>query len=168
MPELACEACNATWTAGIDGILQSDYWSATTHFAAIYATDVFFLFEEMKMAVPGLSCQALLRMLDQQTVRFGRMSIKVSILFMSQCLNGYQNISLLMCTTILRIQDITICPFAVFQSEEQAIFDGVFIAKDEDVTRFVNLNTKHNQTCNVADYNQLSINSFSINENSGR
>lgn len=72
LPELACEACNATWTAGIDDILQSDYWPATLHFATIYATDVFFSFEEMKMAAPGLSCQAYLRMLDQRTVRFGR------------------------------------------------------------------------------------------------
>lgn len=38
------------------------------------------------------------------------------------------------------------CPFVLFRSEEQAIFDGVFIAKDEDVTRFINYiqsTTKH-------------------------
>ncbi|GAA6079205.1 uncharacterized protein LOC124379646 isoform X1 [Tachysurus ichikawai] len=33
---------------------------------------VFLSFEEMKMAAPGLSCQAFSRMLDQRTVRFGR------------------------------------------------------------------------------------------------
>ena len=77
MPELACEACKATWTAGVEDLLRSDYWPATLHFATIYATDVFFSFEEMKMAAPGLSCQAFLRMLDQRTVRFGRVSIEV-------------------------------------------------------------------------------------------
>ena len=76
MPELACEACKATWTAGVEDLLRSDYWPATLHFATIYATDVFFSFEEMKMAAPGLSCQAFLRMLDQRTVRFGRVSIE--------------------------------------------------------------------------------------------
>ena len=77
MPELACEVCKATWTAGVDGILHSDYWPATLNFATIYGTDVFASFEEMKMAAPGLSCQAFLQMLDQRTVRFGRVSIEV-------------------------------------------------------------------------------------------
>ena len=39
MPELACEACAATWTTGVDDLLRSDYWPATLHFATIYATD---------------------------------------------------------------------------------------------------------------------------------
>lgn len=81
MPELACETCNAKWTAGINDILRSDYWPATLHFATIYATDVFFSFEEMKMAAPGLSCQAYLRMIDQRTVRFGRVSTEVVFSF---------------------------------------------------------------------------------------
>ncbi|CAL8294724.1 unnamed protein product [Arctogadus glacialis] len=72
MPELACEVCKATWTAGVDGILHSDYWPATLNFATIYETDVFASFEEMKMAAPGLSCQAFLKMLDRRTARFGR------------------------------------------------------------------------------------------------
>ncbi len=55
MPELACEARKATWTAGVEDLLRSDYWPATLHFATIYATDVFFSFEEMKMAWSVLS-----------------------------------------------------------------------------------------------------------------
>ncbi len=74
MPELSCEACQATWAAGVVDLNRSDYWPATLHFATVYATDVFFSFEEMKMASPGLSCQAFVRMLDQRTVRFGRVS----------------------------------------------------------------------------------------------
>ncbi|RXN30287.1 ATP-binding cassette sub-family D member 3 [Labeo rohita] len=72
MPELSCEACQATWAAGVVDLNRSDYWPATLQFSTMYATDVFFSFEEMKMAAPGLSCQAFLRMLDQRTVRFGR------------------------------------------------------------------------------------------------
>ncbi|KAJ4936580.1 hypothetical protein JOQ06_001169 [Pogonophryne albipinna] len=72
----------------------------------------------MKMAAPGLSFQAYLRMLDQRTLRFGRTG-KIST-------------------------DSFIKSF--FESEEQAIFDGVFIARDEDVSRFVDYihtTTKH-------------------------
>ncbi|MEQ2167018.1 hypothetical protein GOODEAATRI_034521, partial [Goodea atripinnis] len=71
MPELVCEACDATWTSGVHDVNLSDYWPATLHFSTLYGTDVFFTFEEMKMAAPGLSCQAFLKMLDQRTVRFG-------------------------------------------------------------------------------------------------
>jgi hypothetical protein len=81
MPELACSACKATWTAGVEEVLRCDYWPATLHFATIYETDVFFSFEELKMAAPGLSCQAFLKMLDQRTVRFGRVSIEVICCF---------------------------------------------------------------------------------------
>ncbi|XP_030582084.1 uncharacterized protein LOC115778169 [Archocentrus centrarchus] len=73
MPELRCEARQTSWTSGVDQLNRSDYWPATLHFSTVYATDVFFSFEEMKMAAPGLSCQAFLKMLDQRTVRFGRM-----------------------------------------------------------------------------------------------
>ncbi len=65
MPELGCEACQATWGAGLDNLIRNEYWPATLHFATIYLTDIFHSFEEMKMAAPGLSCQALLRMLDR-------------------------------------------------------------------------------------------------------
>ncbi|KAF3842759.1 hypothetical protein F7725_001608 [Dissostichus mawsoni] len=58
MPELSCDACHATWAAGVDNLIRSGYWPATLQFATIYDTDVFHSFEEMKMAAPGLSCQA--------------------------------------------------------------------------------------------------------------
>ncbi|KAF3835649.1 hypothetical protein F7725_028207, partial [Dissostichus mawsoni] len=77
MPELSCDACHATWAAGVDNLIRSGYWPATLQFATIYDTDVFHSFEEMKMEAPGLSCQAFLRMLDQRTLHFGRVSIKM-------------------------------------------------------------------------------------------
>lgn len=76
MPELFCEACQATWSAAVADLNSSHYWPATLQFATIYTTDIFFSFEEVKMVAPGLSCQAFLRMLDQRTVRFGRVSIE--------------------------------------------------------------------------------------------
>ena len=77
MADLTCESCKATWTAGVDDILKEDYWPATLQFSTVFATDVFFSFEEMKMASSGLSCQAFLRLLDRRTVRFGRVSIEL-------------------------------------------------------------------------------------------
>ena len=76
MPELSCHTCDATWAAGLDNLIQSGYWPATIQFSTIYGTDVFYSLEEMKMAAPGLSCQAFLRMLDQRTFRFGHVSTK--------------------------------------------------------------------------------------------
>lgn len=81
MPELGCEGCDATWTCGVHDLNLNDYWPATLHFSTVYATDVFYTFEELKMAAPGLSCQAFLKMLDQRTIRFGRVSTLVYILW---------------------------------------------------------------------------------------
>lgn len=56
----------------MDDLIRNDYWPATSHYSTVYATDVLFSFEELKMAAPGISSQAFLRMLDQRTVRFCR------------------------------------------------------------------------------------------------
>ncbi|XDV42697.1 hypothetical protein PO909_011315, partial [Leuciscus waleckii] len=154
MPELICEACQATWTAGVDDLNRSYFWLATLQFATLYATDVFFSFEEMKMAAPGLSCQAFLRMLNQPTVRFGRTG-KISTDSFLKSFFEWEAV---------RFEVDNICKEEPFncpactpdmlavsvdgnrkhyrfknaaRSEEQAIFEGVFIAKDEDVKRFV-------------------------------
>ncbi|XP_026104409.1 uncharacterized protein LOC113075981 [Carassius auratus] len=154
MPELSCEACQATWTAGVGDLNLSDYWPATLHFATIYATDVFFSFEEMKMAAPGLSCQAFLRMLDQRTVRFGRCG-KISKDSFQKSFFEWEAVRY----EVDKIckEEPFICPACspdmlavsvdgnrkhyrfknAARSEEKAIFEDVFIAKDEDVTRFV-------------------------------
>ncbi|XP_051236827.1 uncharacterized protein LOC127352456 isoform X2 [Dicentrarchus labrax] len=72
MPELTCEGCQATWTAGLDDLIKTGYWPATLHFVTIYETDLFYTFEDMKMESPGMSFQAYLRMLEKRTARFGR------------------------------------------------------------------------------------------------
>ncbi|CAM4703719.1 unnamed protein product [Leuciscus chuanchicus] len=165
MPELVCEACQATWTAGVADLNRSDYWPATLQFATVYATDVFFSFEEMKMAAPGLSCQAFLRMLNQRTVRFGRTG-KISADSFQKSFFEWEAV---------RFEVENICKEEPFncpactpdmlavsvdgnrkhyrfknaaRSEEQAIFEGVFIAKDEDVKRFVD--HIHNTTKHVS------------------
>ncbi|RXN11609.1 ATP-binding cassette sub-family D member 3 [Labeo rohita] len=154
MPELSCEACQATWAAEVVDLNRSDYWPATLHFSTMYATDVFFSFEEMKMAAPGLSCQAFLRMLDQRTVRFGRTG-KISTDSFQKSFFEWEAVRY----EVDKIckEEHFICPACTpdmlavsvdgnrkhyrfknaARSEEQAIFEDIFIAKDEDVARFV-------------------------------
>lgn len=78
MPYMCCEVCKTTWTAGVDDLIGSNYWPATLQFSTVYATDVFISFKEMKMAAPGISFQAFLRMLDRRTAHFGRVSVSLS------------------------------------------------------------------------------------------
>ncbi|KAF3837678.1 hypothetical protein F7725_009446, partial [Dissostichus mawsoni] len=106
------------------------------------------------MAAPGLSCQAFLRMLDQRTFRFGR-SGKISADNFQQSFFEWEAVR-------FEVENICkeesfICPACTpdmlavsvdgnrkhyrfkhaARSEEKATFEGVFIAKDEEVTRFV-------------------------------
>ncbi|XP_059921902.1 uncharacterized protein LOC132468207 isoform X1 [Gadus macrocephalus] len=154
MPEMKCEACKATWSAGVDDLVRNDYWLATLHFSTVYSTDVFHSHEELKMAAAGLSCQAFLRMLDQRTVRFGRTGKITADSFRKSFLEW----------EAVRFEVDKICreePFVcpactpdmlavsvdgnrkhyrfknAARSEEQALFDGIFIAKDDEVERFV-------------------------------
>ncbi|MEQ2245856.1 hypothetical protein ILYODFUR_032239, partial [Ilyodon furcidens] len=154
MPELVCEVCDATWTSGVHDLNLSDYWPATLHFSTLYGTDVFFTFEEMKMAAPCLSCQAFLKMLDQRTVHFGRTG-KISADSFQKSFFEWEavryDIDKMLRKDPFMCQACTPDMLAVSvdgnrkhyrfknaaRSEEQAIFEDIFIARDEDVGRFV-------------------------------
>ncbi|XP_067219639.1 uncharacterized protein [Chanodichthys erythropterus] len=153
MPEMKCEACKATWSAGVDDLVRNDYWPSL-HFSTVYATDVFCSYEELKMAAPGLSCQAFLRMLDQRTVRFGRTGKITADSFRKSFLE-WEAVRFEV-DKICR-EEHFVCPACTpdmlavsvdgnrkhyrfknaARSEEQALFDGIFIAKDDEVERFV-------------------------------
>ncbi|KAL7880617.1 hypothetical protein SRHO_G00028710 [Serrasalmus rhombeus] len=55
-------------------LLRRGYWLGNINFCIVFAADVFLSFREMKMAAPGLSIQAFVKMLQKRTVRFGRNS----------------------------------------------------------------------------------------------
>ncbi|KAF3833353.1 hypothetical protein F7725_027018 [Dissostichus mawsoni] len=165
MPELSCHTCDATWAAGLDDLIQSGYWPATLHFSTIYETDVFYSFEEMK-----ISCQAFLRMLDQRTFRFGR-SGKISADSFQKSFFEWEAVRFevenickeesFICkeraSSVLRapriclrfqwMETILTKTYVAFRSEEKATFEGVFIAKDEEVTRFVDYTTTKHGVC---------------------
>ncbi|KAF3854447.1 hypothetical protein F7725_022502 [Dissostichus mawsoni] len=117
----------------------------------------------MKMAAPGLSCQAFLRMLDQRTLRFGRAG-KISADSFHKRFFEWEAVRFEVDNIVK--EERFICPacspdmLAVLvdgnrkhyrfknsaRSEEQAIFEGVFISKDEDVAKCVDYThstTKH-------------------------
>lgn len=54
---------------------KSGYWPGNIPASALFTTDVLVSFQEMKMASPGMSFQAFVKMLDEKTILFGRVSI---------------------------------------------------------------------------------------------
>ncbi|XP_028456560.1 uncharacterized protein LOC114570425 isoform X2 [Perca flavescens] len=161
MPELSCERCQATWTAGVDDLRVRGYWPATLNFATIYEEDLFFTFESLKMASPGMSCQAFLGMLKKRTVCFGRTGKLSSDSFQKSffewaavqyevdAICKEDQFSCPACTPAMLAVSVDgnrkLYRFkSTARSEERPIVDGVFIANDEDVTRFVD--QVHNKT----------------------
>lgn len=51
MQELSCLGCQASWNAGVDDLIRSGYWPATT----IHEADLFCHFEDKEMALVGMS-----------------------------------------------------------------------------------------------------------------
>ncbi|XP_056612847.1 uncharacterized protein LOC130428680 isoform X2 [Triplophysa dalaica] len=115
---------------------------------------VFLSFEDLKMAAPGLSRLAFIRMLDMKTAHYGRSgnlcgdAFYKSFLEWSICryevdkICGTQHFKCTACTPLM-------LPVAVDgnrklhrfkkagNSKESGYFDGVFLCKDEDVSLFV-------------------------------
>ncbi|XDV13820.1 hypothetical protein PO909_002147 [Leuciscus waleckii] len=165
LPQIICKACEATWSPGVDDLIRNDYWPATSHYSTVYATDVLFSFEELKMAAPGMSSQAFLRMLDQRTVRFGRSGNITADSFRKSFLEWE---AVRFEVDKLCQEDHFDCPAcnpdmlavsvdgnrkhyrfkSAARSEEKAIFDGVFIANDDDVAKFVDY--VHTSTSHVS------------------
>ncbi|XP_062412037.1 uncharacterized protein LOC134102072 isoform X2 [Sardina pilchardus] len=155
LPEMKCAECNASWIAEVGDLVRSDYWPATEHFATVYAMDVFSSYEDMKMAAPGLSCQAFLRMIDQRTIRFGRSGKVIADSFRRSFLeweavqfevDGLCKEDHFACTACTP-EMLAICvdgnrkhyrfKSAARTEEQTPIFGDAFIALDEEVQRFV-------------------------------
>ncbi|ROI93617.1 hypothetical protein DPX16_3287 [Anabarilius grahami] len=153
LPQIRCKACEATWSPGVEDLIRNDYWPATSHYSTVYATDVLFSFKELKMAAPEclakhfLECwiNALFALavgnitadsfrksfLEWEAVRF-----KVDKLCQEDhfdcpaCSPDMLAVSVDGNRKHYRFKSAA-------RSEEKAIFDGVFIANNDDVARFV-------------------------------
>ncbi|KAI4815560.1 hypothetical protein KUCAC02_005702 [Chaenocephalus aceratus] len=127
LPQINC-TCGKTWSIGMGDLVESGYWPATVNFETLYAVDLFTTYEDLKITAPGMSRQAFVSMLEHRTKLFGR-SGKI-------CGDTLQK-SFLEWT------------YAKFESQPGpcGFFDGVFLAKDAEVSSFVDYihgTTRHN------------------------
>ena len=74
MPELYCGGGGTTWTPGLVDVQQSGYWPATIQSSVLYDCEVFKAFEDFKLASPGSSRLAMVKMLNMKTTSYGRVS----------------------------------------------------------------------------------------------
>lgn len=81
MPHLSCAVCGYSREPSLSEIQRSLYWPGNIPASIIFTTDVLISFQEMKMASPGISFQAFVKMLDEKTILFGRVSILFAFLF---------------------------------------------------------------------------------------
>ncbi|XP_050960579.1 uncharacterized protein LOC127161868 [Labeo rohita] len=107
--------------------------------------DVFSTFEEMKTVAPGLSRQGFLRLLEQRTQQFGRKGKIHGDVFQRSFME--YTFCQFLCEKMANVEHFT-CPactpnmLAVSADgnrklSEEPYFDGIFIAKDADVSSFV-------------------------------
>ncbi|KAF3851721.1 hypothetical protein F7725_013493 [Dissostichus mawsoni] len=153
LPQINC-TCGKTWSIGIGDLVESGYWPATVNFETLYAVDLFTTYEDLKITAPGMSRQAFVSMLEHRTKLFGRVSTRWKVVryvaksflewtytkFEVERLSQVQHFQFPSCTPSM---------FAVaingnrklyrFKSQPGpcGFFDGVFLAKDAEVSSFV-------------------------------
>ncbi|KAA0701600.1 hypothetical protein E1301_Tti022939 [Triplophysa tibetana] len=79
IPRLYCERCQENWVPGLREVQDTGYWLGTINFSTLYDFEVFLSFEDLKMAAPGLSRLAFIRMLDMKTAHYGRCAVQNTI-----------------------------------------------------------------------------------------
>ncbi|XP_073731715.1 uncharacterized protein [Misgurnus anguillicaudatus] len=154
LPHLRCEQCRETWIPGVLEMQKSGYWPATVNFCTIYDEEVFMSFEDLKMAAPGLSRLAFIRMLDMKTVHYGRIGTLCGDAFLKSYFEwsicryevdkicGEQHFMCPACTPLMLAVAVDgnrkLHRFKkAGNSEDSGYFEGLFLCKDEDVSSFV-------------------------------
>ncbi|KAG9278143.1 hypothetical protein AMEX_G5953 [Astyanax mexicanus] len=154
LPALSCTKCLTSWTAGLDELVQSGYWPATINHQTIFDVDLFQSFHDLKQLAPGLSRQAFIGMLDERTKSFGRTGkicgdtfqrsflewccarhevdklIKVEPFHCTACSPHMHAVSVDGNRKLYRFKNASGCA-------TKGLFDGVFLARDEEVSSFV-------------------------------
>ncbi|KAL3981351.1 tropomyosin 3 [Sarotherodon galilaeus] len=75
LPVVSCTSCGLMWSPSVKDILGSGYWPGTLNFCTLFSMDVFQSFYDIKKAAPGMSLKAFVKMLDERTAHFGRLSL---------------------------------------------------------------------------------------------
>ncbi|KAI4827077.1 hypothetical protein KUCAC02_030503 [Chaenocephalus aceratus] len=161
LPQINC-TCGKTWSIGMGDLVESGYWPATVNFETVYAVDLFTTYEDLKITAPGMSRQAFVSMLEHRTKLFGRSgkicgdTLQKSFLewtyakFEVERLSQVQHFQCPSCTpSMLAVAVDGNRKLYRFKSQPGpcGFFDGVFLAKDAEVSSFVDYihgTTRHN------------------------
>ncbi|KAI2647272.1 Glutathione biosynthesis bifunctional protein GshAB [Labeo rohita] len=157
LPRKSCSSCSAEWTPEVKDLLIYRYWPASTSCQTLYKFDVFTSFEHMKVTAPAMSRQAFLKMLEHRSVQAGRTgsicadTFQRSFFEFTFCQYKEEDMCqvhhfecpacspdmLAVCSDGNR--NITASASQKGRTEEPAIYEGLFLAKDEEVATFVDL-----------------------------
>ncbi|XP_029916449.1 uncharacterized protein LOC115365531 [Myripristis murdjan] len=161
LPTVSC-SCGKTWDVTISHLVESGYWPATVNFETLYTVDLFTTYEDLKITAPGMSRQAFVAMLEQRTKLFGRSgkicgdTMQKSFLewsyakFEVERLSQVHHFQCPACTpSMLAVAVDGNRKLYRFKSQPgpNGFFEGVFLAKDAEVTSFVDYihgSTGHN------------------------
>ncbi|XP_041867488.1 uncharacterized protein LOC121656518 [Melanotaenia boesemani] len=154
LPAVYCPHCSCKWTPGISDLISSRYWPATASCQMLFKFDVFASFEQMKLASPATSQKAFIRMLEHRAHCTGRNG--------SICGDTFHRVyrEFAFCNWkkehLCQVEPFK-CPACTpdmlaiaadgnrkqyrFKkskgTDEQSLFDGLFIAQDAQVSAFV-------------------------------
>ncbi|XP_067301005.1 uncharacterized protein [Pseudorasbora parva] len=154
LPHLHCPICRETWIPGVVEMQNSGYWPATMNACTIYDEEVFMSFEDLKMAAPGMSRLAFLRMLNMKTEHYGRTGTLCGDAFLKSYFEwnicryevekicGEQNFKCPACSPLMLAVAVDgnrkLHRFKkAGNSEGSAYFEGLFLCKDDEVSSFV-------------------------------
>ncbi|XP_045920563.1 uncharacterized protein LOC123980296 [Micropterus dolomieu] len=154
LPRKSCPSCSAEWTPKVKDLLVYQYWPASTSCQTLYKFDVFTSFEHMKVTAPAMSRQAFLKMLEHRSVQAGRAG--------SICADTFQRSFFEF--TFCQYKEEDMCQVHHFEcparspdmlavcsdgkhyrfskskgTEEPPIYEGLFLAKEEEFATFVDL-----------------------------
>ncbi|XP_047205056.1 uncharacterized protein LOC124857722 isoform X2 [Girardinichthys multiradiatus] len=160
-PTVTC-SCGKAWDVGISDLVESGYWPATVYFETLYAVDLFITYEDLKVTTPGMSRQAFVGMLEQRIKLFGRSgkicrdTMQKSFLEWSYAKFEVERLSQVhlfqcpACTPSMLVVAVD-GNLKLYRFKSQpgpnGFFEGVFLAKDAEVTSFVDYihgATQHN------------------------
>ncbi|XP_026075825.1 uncharacterized protein LOC113054458 [Carassius auratus] len=151
------------------GLIFYGYLFKCSKYIRKQTLDVFSTFEEMKTVAPGLSRQGFLRLLEQRTEQFGR-SGKIHGDAFQRSFVEYTFCQFL-CEKMANVEHFT-CPactpnmlavsadgnrklyrFQHSKGSEEPYFEGIFIAKDVDVSSFVEeIRNSRKGTCGATQW----------------
>ncbi|KAG1952334.1 hypothetical protein F2P79_010255 [Pimephales promelas] len=161
MPHLSCALCGHSRETSLSKLQRSGYWPGNIPASLLFTTDVLVSFQEMKMASPGMSFQAFVKMLDGKTNLFGR-SGKIPANVFSYSFNEW--VAARYAVEKMCQEEFFTCPACTpdmlavcvdgnrkhyrfkntASTEKRGLLDHVFIQSDVEVSDFVDFVRKNN------------------------